>query len=284
MRRWKCALAIMLFVSTSVLAWWGTAGALPFTFRINRFSIVQLTTLVDDRFDDGNEPPLGSVFGVTDDTSGCLPSSCTYRSPTIGTFGANDETGGSLILNDIGGDIGVTSGVPRVRKGAQLRRRIRQSRGAFSFEADYKGILPRDTQALGFRESYRIQLSSSGGTDNVNLRVENQGGVPAIRFRNTSSGMTLGTLFPGALMLEITLRLDVDEMRNVTAFFDPDGPLGGAGFSPIGGSTTIYNSEDFTRARFFAQSPVPEPSTLLFLGFGLVGLGLWGSRKFKERR
>jgi hypothetical protein len=33
----------------------------------------------------------------------------------------------------------------------------------------------------------------------------------------------------------------------------------------------------------FAPSSVPEPSTLLFLGAGLAGLGLWGRRKFKAR-
>ena len=291
----KYAVIMMLLVFTSVLAAWSEAPALSFSFQINRFQVNQGgVNLVNDSFDDGREPPIGRP---SDDDACAATNSCRYRTPTIGTFGANDETGGSLTLNDIGGDIGTSSsGVRRVRKGAQLRRPIRQIpvgsevAEGFFVEADFAGTLPRDTLAeFGLRESYRIQLidSGTGGTfdDSVILEVANAGGVPRIRFRDVSGGETLGDLFPGPLSSEITLRLNVDSSGNVTASFDANGSAGGFNFidilddNGVVATTTIYNGEDFTRARFLAQSPIPEPSTLLLLGFGLVGLGLFRRRR-----
>ncbi len=287
MRRWKFTLVTMIFISTFVLAWWGEAGAVPFSFQINRFRVNQNgADLVNDGFDDGVEPPFGPG-----DTSPPCPPTCTYR--TQGTFGAGDESGSSLTLNNIGAQSSISSNsVPIEIKGARRRRRIQESNGAFFVEADFAGILPTDTQAqFGFREQYRISLRDFSfrppANDNnfVSLAVRNVGGVPQIQFRDIFGGITLGTLFPGPLSSEITLRLDVDAAGNVTASFDPDGPSGSDPFTSLSGSTRIYDGEDFIFARFQALSPVPEPSTMLLLASGLAGLGFFsGAGRAKCKR
>jgi len=283
MLRWKCTLVTVFFVSTFVLAWWGRAGAVPFSFQINRFTVIQgVTVLVNDGFDDGLEPPLGP----SDSPTCILTNTCTYRVPTNGTFGVNDESGSSLTLNNIGAqNFTFTNGTPGERKGANLRRRINQSSGAFFIEADFAGILPADTQAqFGSREQYRIGLSDrfSNSDDNIALSLRNVGGQAQLRFRDISNQINLGSVLLGSLSPEITLRLDVNASGIVTASFDADGSAGGFAFTPISGSVTIYDGETQTRARFRVLSPIPEPSTMLLLGSGLAGLAFFRWRRKRE--
>ncbi len=290
MRRWKCTLVTMFFVSTFVLAWWEEAGAVAFSFKINRFPVNQGGgDLLNDGFDDGLEPPSGPG----DPTA--------YRSPTLGTFGASDESGSSLTLNNIGAldivtfDSVSNTNVPGERKGARRRLPIAKSGGDFFVEADFAGILPADTGPIfGSREDYRISIRDFGfntplgtGTDDdfVFLRVVNIGGAPRIEFIDVDPSIILGatllgTVSPGSLSSEVTLRLNVATSGVVTAFYNGNPILDSGGVIPA--TTTIYNGEDFAFARFSASSPVPEPSTLLLLASGLAGLGFFRRRRKRE--
>jgi len=268
MRRWKCSLVIIAFVSTFVLTWWGEAGAIPFSFQINRFQVNQGgVDLVNDGFDDGLEPPAGPNG----------PNTYTTR----GTFGAGDESGSSLVLNNIAADqaFSPSLGIFLSLKGATLAQSI-LSGEAFFVEADFAGILPG--LFVDTREQYRIRLQDLGSNNNDSPGVRvitTSAGNPRIDFfRQDISGGTfnvLGVAFPGPLSSELTLRLDIDASGGVIGSFDL-----GSGFISIPGSTTIYNGEDFTFAQFQATGPpIPEPGTLLLLGSGIVGMGAVARRR-----
>ncbi len=283
MRRWKCTLVTIIFVSTFVLAWWGEAGAVPFSFQINRFQVNQNgADIVNDGFDDGQEPPDGPN------------GSSTYL--TIGTFGEFDESGSRLNLNNIGAQnintFGSVSGmsVPAESKGAILRgpAGLIPKGDAWFVEAKFAGILPADTGPIfGLREEYRIGIRDFAILGNNNdfalLHVVNVGGDPQIQFididPSTSTTAFLGSLTPlgPSFTPEITLRLDVDTSGVVTALYNGSLILDSGGVNPA--TTTIYNGENVAFALFGALSPVPEPSTLLLLGSGLAGLGFFRRRK-----
>jgi PEP-CTERM motif-containing protein len=55
---------------------------------------------------------------------------------------------------------------------------------------------------------------------------------------------------------------------------------------PVGGDDILQHSETYERGvsfvRYYGSSPVPEPTTMLLLGAGLVGLAGLGRKKFKK--
>lgn len=278
MRRWKSSLVIIAFVSTFVLTWWGEASAF-FSFQINEFRVSQgqAVNFVDTFNAVGGTPPPSGPNGAN-----------TYTA--TGTFAAGDESGGNLVLNSIGAaqSFSPSLGTFLSVKGATLQNQI-FSGASFFVEADFAGILPGIF--ANTREQYRIRLQDLGSDNNDSPGVRvitTLAGTPRIDFfRQDISGGTfnvLGSVFPGPLSPELTLRLDVDSLANVTALFDPDGPSGGLPFSSIPGTTSIYNGEDFTFAQFQAVGPpVPEPGTLLLLGSGLVGMGAVARRRNRRK-
>jgi hypothetical protein len=110
--------------------------------------------------------------------------------------------------------------------------------------------------------------------------LEPRGGFSGFYLTSLAQGSppddpTQGILLTGSSKSPVTFSFDftvndpvsTDLMSLKVGYYDP----------PSGHGNYVVNqlSQDLT--------PVPEPSTLLLLGSGLVSLGLWGRRKFKGK-
>ena len=70
---------------------------------------------------------------------------------------------------------------------------------------------------------------------------------------------------------DVSFVFNASELQTLTDYFHNGGNIG-FGFSP---ECSFYSSEVT-----FDVQPIPEPTTLLLLGSGLAGLGIWGRRRF----
>lgn len=273
-----------------------TGKALAYSVDIQDFRIDRDGSLyIQDMFDDGNPPPSGDTF----------PSGNPVNYSTRGIF---TESGGSVNYNTANGEIGPTpfSGNPFVRHQATLR--TNRSNNINNINSGLKDIrtfavtgLFDLTTALPQSGSYGIRLIDRGlsltppneGDNTLELRVRNDPtfGLEINFLHQDFETSTLTTIARVLLNLDSTIdqimlsmdRLDTSD-DHVTASF----AYGRSGtfdaftdLTPIVGredDALIFQGERWIRAGFYAREPIPEPSTLLLLASGLVGLAAWRRR------
>ena len=237
---------------------WVADGSASSNFKIQEFEItVDGSSAFLDPFDatGGTPPPAG-------------PNTNSDYS-TIGTFTAADESGDKLSLVLSQGDLLVN-----------FRRIGAQALGQFfdefittgSVRAAYDNIEPQ------FGEGYSIGVRpEEAGLENVSLRVvQDDDGLRAV-FEDETGELADTPLSGLTGSGTIGLRLDlVGATGVVTPMIDT-----GSGFSnPFGTTSTISDlSSNTYTGGFLAAEVIPEPGTVLLLGSGLAGLGLWGLRR-----
>lgn len=95
----------------------------------------------------------------------------------------------------------------------------------------------------------------------------------------SSSVVPLWTLTVGGT----TFDFDLESITNITATaLYGSGTLHGTGFDATQGSIVLTTQAGTGNLSFSATSTVPEPGTMALLGFGLLGLAVYGKRRMNK--
>src|SRR3972149_5103314 len=148
------------------------------------------------------------------------------------------------------------------------------------------GIRTADALPLGI--SLYVVTTTTGGTLNVAITQTGLGPLPtgSSSLRTSVGGVTSGTV-------SFNTYYDISDLAFGTGTLAGSlGPYGPGAFSGVTGApiTTGANLYSITANASITQAgagstsfndevSVPEPSTLLLLGGGLVGIGIWFRRK-----
>lgn len=267
------------------ISFFGSALTYPtylqaYTFSLDSFEITKNASVIfTDSFTDGNPPPAIPLF-VSSNFSG---GTASYS--TLGTFGP--ESGGKLSIDSSGAVQTFNIGEDAFRLaqrttlltaiGANINNGLRND-DTFSVTGIYDLLLPNA------RERYGIRLSDAAGgeegSDILALEVTRRvNGSLFIELRDlddpANTNVLIDSVFLDPSHNQICLRLtrpDATDNSIFGSFAYNDGP-GCAAFTSFVNTADIFDGENFTRAQF-RVSAVPEPSTLLLLGSGLVWLGV----------
>jgi hypothetical protein len=225
-----------------------------------------------DSFLDGSEPPS-------------TPTSFSYG--VLGSFGTNAESGGKLLLDTaIGAFTGNAIEEARQAVVATLLTDISadmtpglKSDDALTVGGLFDLVIPTGPLFSGY--GVRFSDTTAGGTHQLLqmfVRYDPVTGQPEIRYilqdfdANTITLLGSILLNPPSGADQIFLRIDkpqaaTNEFFGSYQFYDNGSPLA---LNTFGTPGSAFNGENFVRAQFFASHAVPEPTSLLLFGSGLL--------------
>jgi len=263
------------------------SAAEAITASIDTFTVQKNGALLfQDPFSDGNPPPSAPNFAT-----GTPASYFTTGTPT--------ESGGRAHLDAIGAASSSFAGTQFLGEEARLLTNIDPANLALGLKNDdtfsVSGVF--DLVVPGpIREQYGVRLTdvapgNQASPDTLVMRVvRGLNGSAFVSFARLDFGAQINTnidntlLEPGHDQIRLTLARTDATLDAITASFAYiDGGVEGP-TTTFAGTADIFNTVNFTRAEFdfFTPAPVGEPSTLLMLGGGLIGLGSFAYRGHRK--
>ena len=230
--------------------------------------------LFEDTFSDGVPPPSA-------------PNLANGNATSYFVSGTLDEADGKARLDTTGAEIvpGVGGGFFFLER-ARLNTNIDPTNLTIGLKNDdtfsVTGIFDLTVPTLN-REAYGVELTDrtveNPGDDILRLQVRRGvDGVSRISFRqvdlvaNIVTPIANTTLDPLHDQVALRLsRLSATDDAIAASFFYLDGGVGGP-VTTFAATTDIFHDENFTRATFQFESPVPEPSDSLLLISGFLSL------------
>ena len=267
---------VVTFVLVPLLFMGMAQAARAYTYFIDQFSVTKNgETLFTDSFNAGSPPPSA-------------PNGFSYSMQ--GTMGPENSSSPGKLTIDSSGAIVETNAIGqlRIEQGATLQTDVNpnnttlglKSTDTFSVTGVFDLVVPPPTV---FPTFYGVFLSDATATnDQEDLVRMTMGRNPAnllgIGLQQQDFVSHTITNFGGMLLVtgheQIALTLtrgDVNSNAVTGSFAYIDGGVVGP-VTTFASTASIFSDETFTRAGFEANAPVPEPSAMLFLVPGLVGL------------